>query len=289
MVRYALASNESATVLRNEHIVFNSYASKVLVGLKQVKVDELLAVAAGLPVVYKCRNEVDTRLVSHHEALLQTTSHAQTVGTKLFEVRSRLLVEAHVYLVQVLHVVNVHSHHVSKTVRQEHGVCSGAYSLFRVALHQSQLFQSVSHELAHGKVNIHISHARLSHLQCVVVTCLHNAVDLELSLRELAAHRHGARVVGAVVVYRLSTCVTQREASGLQHCHRRVAVHDLAVLAEDCGEAHHRTIRVCDAVDLSADKLLCHAGLCQSHRRGVHHVADLGSTLKLLYLLRLLR
>ena len=44
MVRYALASNESATVLRYEHIVFNSYASKVLVGLNLIKIEEFCTV-----------------------------------------------------------------------------------------------------------------------------------------------------------------------------------------------------------------------------------------------------
>ena len=45
MIRNALLSQESATVLGNQHIVLDTDTAKVLVGLDFVEVQELLAVA----------------------------------------------------------------------------------------------------------------------------------------------------------------------------------------------------------------------------------------------------
>ena len=52
----------------------------------------------GAPLVDELRNEIDTGLVGHHKAFLQTATHAQAVGAKLFEVRTRLFVETDVDL-----------------------------------------------------------------------------------------------------------------------------------------------------------------------------------------------
>ena len=65
------------------------------------------------PEVDEVGDEVDARLVSDDEALLQPSAHAQTVGAKLLEVGACLIVEAYVDLSQTLHIVHVHTHHVA--------------------------------------------------------------------------------------------------------------------------------------------------------------------------------
>ena len=122
MIRDTLRSEESATLLRDEDIVLDADATEVLIGLQLVEIQEFLAMPAGLPVVDEGRNEIDTWLVGHHEAFFQLTTHTQTVGTKLFQIRTCLLVEAHVDLSETLHIVHVHTHHMSQSVRQEHRV-----------------------------------------------------------------------------------------------------------------------------------------------------------------------
>ena len=244
--------------------------------------------AALAPVVDEVGNEVDARLVGDDEAFLQAAPHAQGVGAELVEDGACLRVEAHVDLVEVLHVVHVHAHHVAQSVRQEHGVGAGAHSLLGVALHQTELLQPVGHQAAYGEVAVHVLHAGLGNVQDQVVAVFNNRVDVELSLRVLAADGHRACVVGAVVVHGLGTAVAQGQTSGLQRAQRRSTVHDLAVLREDGGEAHLSAVRMGDAVHLSGDVFLGDAGLDQTHGRRVHHVADLGGALQFLnFLLRL--
>ena len=149
----------------------------------------------GPPLVDECRNEVDARLVGNDESLLQPPPHAQTVRAELFEVGARLVVEADVGLPQALHVVNVHTHHVAQAVRQEHGVRPGLQGVVGIALHQSQLLELLGHHAAYGKMHIHILHARLGHLEHVVVAGFDNRVDVALPLCEGAVDGHGARVV----------------------------------------------------------------------------------------------
>ena len=98
MVRDALVAQEAATILGNQHVIFDADATKVLIGLQFVEVEEFFAMAAGLPLVDEGRDEVDAWLVSNHEAFFQLTTHAQTVGTELLEVGARLIVETNVDL-----------------------------------------------------------------------------------------------------------------------------------------------------------------------------------------------
>ena len=195
-----------------------------------------------LPVVDESGDEVDARLVCHHEAFLKTASHAQAVCAELVKAWTCLLVEAYVYLVERLHVVYVHTHHVSESVRQEHGVCASCHSLIHVALHQSEFLQALRHKAAYCEVNVHVFHAGTSYVQYVVVTFLHDGVNLELTLCELSVNRERTCVVRAVVVDGLATAVAEHQSSAFQFCHRGIAVHNLAVLAEDGREAWHCSV-----------------------------------------------
>ena len=288
MIRYALLAEEAAAVLGDEDVVLDADAAEVLILFDFVEAEELLAVAALAPVVDEGRDEVDARLVGDDEAFLQAAPHAQGVGTELVENGARLLVEAHVDLVEILHVVHVHAHHVAQSVRQEHGVGAGAHSLLGVAFHQAELLQPVGHQAAYGEVTVHVLHAGLGNVQNQVVAVLDNRIDVELALRVLAADGHRAGIVGTVVIDGLGTAVAQGQTSGLQRAQRRSTVHDLTVLREDGGEAHLSTIAVGDAVHLSGNVFLGDAGLDQTHGRRVHHVADFGGALQFLnFLLRL--
>ena len=219
MVGYSVLSDKAATVFSDEHIVLNTDASEVLIGLEFVKVEELFAVSACLPVVDEGRNEIDAGLVGHHESFFQSAAHAQAVSAKLFEVGSCLLVEAYVDLVEVLHIMHVKAHHVSQPVGQEHGVCSGFHGFLSVTLGQSQFLKAVEHQSADGKVNVGIFHTGLGHLEHVVVTGFYDGVNLQLPLRELTIDRIGAGIVGAVVLHVLATGIAEHETSTLQFGH----------------------------------------------------------------------
>ena len=148
-----------------------------------------------LPVVDEGRDEVNSRLVGYHETFLQTATHTQAVGTELLQIRAYLFVETNVNLVEVLHVVNIHSHHVAQTMRQEHGVCSSLYSLFCITLCKSEFLHAVEEQAANREVYVSPFYAWLGYIQCMVVAFFYNRVDFQLALAELSAYRHGAGVV----------------------------------------------------------------------------------------------
>ena len=135
MVGNAFRTKETAAVLCDEDIVLNADTAKVLVSLKLIEIDELLAMSAGLPIVDEGRDEVDARFVGKHETFFELAAHTQTVRSKLFKIRTCLFVETYIDLSQSFHVVNVHTHHVSQSVRQEHGVCTSGNGCVGITLH----------------------------------------------------------------------------------------------------------------------------------------------------------
>ena len=139
------------------------------------------------------RDEVDAWLVGHHESWLQTTSASQTVQSELRR-WLHLIVEAHVVLSESLHVVYVHSHHVTESVWHEQGMTS-TYSLFRVTLHQSDGFQMFGEDAASTQVHVEPLDVGFGILNHPVVGSLHSRVDVALLLRELARDGRDACIV----------------------------------------------------------------------------------------------
>ena len=100
VIGYSVFADEATAIFCDEQVIFQAYASKVFVGLELVEIDKLLAVSTCLPVVNERGNEIYARFVRHNKTLLQASAHTQAVGSKLFQVWSNFVVEAHVYLVK---------------------------------------------------------------------------------------------------------------------------------------------------------------------------------------------
>ena len=169
--------------------------------------------------------------------------------------------------------MNVHTHHVAQSVRQEHGVGTSLDGLFHITLHQSHFLQAACHHAAHFHVDVIPQDAGLGHIQYVVVTGLHDAVDFQLALGELAAYWEGAGVVRAVELLVLRTGITKCQTAFLQTVERRIAVHDLAVLGENSRKTLMHAQRMSHAVHLTADIFLRHPRARQPHGRGMHLIA----------------
>ena len=167
---------------------------------------------------------------------------------------------------------------------QEHGMSSGSYCLFGIALGKSQFLQFIKHQSAYCKVYVCIFYARLGHLECIVMTGFHDRVNLQLALCELTAYRHGACIVRTIVVDGFCTCIAKSQAAFLEYVHGWIAMHDFTVLGKDGWETDHGTIRVGNAVDLSCYIFLCQPRTGKSHGCGVHLVTDDSSTLQFLNL-----
>ncbi len=84
--------------------------------------------------------------------------------------------------------MNVHAHHMSQSVGHEHGMCTSSYSLVGVSLHESELLEALRHDSAHGHMHVPPFDIGGSHLQSMVVTFLHDAVNLSLLLCECSAN-----------------------------------------------------------------------------------------------------
>ena len=92
---------------------------------------------------------------------------------------------------------------------------TSGYGLVGIALHQSEFFQAFRHQTADGEVHISIFYPRLGYLEHIVVTGLHDGIDLLLALRELAVDGHRARIVGTVVI-EFAACITKCQTACLQ-------------------------------------------------------------------------
>ena len=177
-----LLAHEATAVLRDQQVVLDTDTAKVLIGLELVEVQELSTMAFLPPEVDKVGDEVDAWFVGDNESFLQASAHTQTVCPKLLQIRTCLLVEADIDLSETFHIVYVHTHHVSQSMRQEHRMGTGSYSLVGVALHQAELFQPFRHQTADGKVHIGIFHTGLGHFEHIVVTGFNDGVYLQLAL-----------------------------------------------------------------------------------------------------------
>ena len=168
---------------------------------------------------------------------------------------------------------------------QEEGVRSGADSLVGVAAHQTEVFEPLCDEAAHGHVDVPPAHAGAGGGEGEVVGIDYNIIYVLLPLRVTAADGRGARVVGAIVVNRFGTGVAEQEASGLKGARRGIAMEDFTMHGHDTLERGQATIGGGDAVEHAADVLLRHAGAAQAHGGGVHLIAYGSSTFEFLDLL----
>ena len=206
MIRDTALAEEAAAIGSNQDIIFDADAAEILIGLQLVEVKEVLTVSACFPIIDEGRDEIDARLVCYNKALLQSAPHAQTVRTELLQIRTGLLVETYVNLPETFHVVNIHAHHMSETVRQEHGMGSCADSLLCITLHQTEFLETISHQSADCKMHVCIFHARFSDFQHLVVTGLDDRIYLQLALVELTCDGHRASVVRTIVI-EFAACV----------------------------------------------------------------------------------
>ena len=211
MVRYALSAEEAAAILGDEQVVFYSDAAEVFVCLYFVVADEIGMQSLGLPVVNEVGDEIDAWFIGHHEILLESTAHAQAVGSELCGGLC-FFVEAHILLSEPLHVVYVHTHHVTQSVRQKECMSSSPYGLFGIALHKSHLFESVCHQSTYVHVHIIPFYSWFSHLKGIVVAVYYYLVYLLLSLGVCHAHGEGACIVRTIII-EFATCIAECEAS----------------------------------------------------------------------------
>ena len=235
------------------------------------------------PVVDEVGDEIDARLIGHHETFLQALAAAQGIRSELCR-GLYLVVEAHIVLAEAFHVVHIETHHVSQSVGQEERMGTSLYGLFGVALHKSQFLQLVGHHAANIHVDIVPQHTGACHLKGIVVASLDDGIDFELPLCELSVDGIGTRVVRAIVLAVLGTCITECEATALEDVVRGVAVHNLAMLRENGGKALVLTERMSHTIHLTAHIFLGESRSGKAHCVGVHLVADGTSLLYLGYL-----
>ena len=120
--------------MKRQQVVFDTYAAEVAVFVYFVEIQEIGVGSLLAPQVYKVGNEIDSRFVGNYKAFFQAASETQGVCAELVG-RTNLIVESYVHLSEPFHVVDVHSHHVAQSVRQEKCVCSRGHSVVYVAAH----------------------------------------------------------------------------------------------------------------------------------------------------------
>ena len=209
MVRNAFVTEETTTVGSNQHIVLDADTAKVLIGVDNVKIEEVLIDTFLAPEVDEVGDEVDTGFVGHHKTFFQATSEAQTCGTKLTAGASFSIV-TYVDLSKTFHIVHVHTHHVTQAVGQEESVSTCLNSIFCIALHQTKRLQAFCHQAAHIHVDIIVTYTGTTVRECQVVAIYHNIINILLALRKLTRNGRRTRMVRTIMVHRFSTSIYEQ-------------------------------------------------------------------------------
>ena len=245
-----------------------------------VVVDEVGEVALGAPQVHELRDEVDPGLHRHDEARLQLSGQPQRLQPELCALGIPAV--AHVLLAQVLHVVDVHPHHVADATGENHGVGAGGQGFLGVALEDPKVLQAVEDHPGCGEVDVTIGHARAQRGHTFILRRQLKIVDDLLPLAEAGTHREGGGEVAGVAQRRLRSDVQKEEVTFRKGVAVVVVVEGLTVDGGDDGKAGPSAGRSGDALHLGGDLPLHHAGpghadsrFVHGHR-GDHRFVDLG-------------
>ena len=79
----SLFAEEATSVGRNEHVVFNSDASKILEFFDFIEIEKFRVCSFFAPEVDEVWDEIDARFVGHDKALFKATGKTQRGGAKL--------------------------------------------------------------------------------------------------------------------------------------------------------------------------------------------------------------
>ena len=266
-------AEDTASRVGDEDIVLQTDATEVFVGFEEVVVDELLVEAFGTPFVNKGGNEVDAGFVGEHPAGLYAAAAAQTIGAELRR-GANLIVETYVDLSEAFHIVDVHAHHMAKSVLKEHGVGTGGDGIVRIAAHEAEVLETVRHEAADVKMHVHPFKVGTSLLDDEVVACFNDGINVALTRGEATADGSDTGVVRAIVVHRLCTGVAQHEASSFQGAQGGVTVEYLTMHAEDGVEGDLAAVGAGDALEQASNVFLRDARATGLHGCSVHLVSD---------------
>ncbi len=267
-----VVSEYAGSVGGDEEVVLDADAAKVAVLVYDVKVEILGIGTLGFPLVDESGDEVDARLISDDESLLQAPAEAEAGGAELGR-RLYLVIKSDVLLSESFHIVYVHAEHVAESVGEEERVGAGCCCLLGIAAHEADLLEPVDDMLADFHVDVVPFDAGLSQLEGEIMALLDDCVDLALAIGKFAVDRGSAGVVAAVVVISLGAGVDEEQAARLEEAVAGIAMHDLAVLCDDGGEGYHGAKGIGDAIEHAADEMLRDTRCAETHGCGVHLAA----------------
>ena len=96
----------------------------------------------------------------------------------------------YILLAEILHIMDIESHHVSESAGEEQGIGSAFGRLCRISLHQAQLLHTARYLRSGCDVGITEGRTQLQFVHCCLKTAQMDIVDLRLAISELLAHGH---------------------------------------------------------------------------------------------------
>ena len=135
-------SQQTGTVFGHHVVQFISQSREVTPGIEFVVADKVHELFLGTPFVHQLGDEIDTRLHRKHEARLQRTGKTQRLETELFALHLALCI-TYILLTEILHVMDIETHHVTQSAGEEQsvGTCLGGFC--RVSLHQPEILHTL--------------------------------------------------------------------------------------------------------------------------------------------------
>ena len=146
-----------------------------------------------------------------HKARLQRNGEALAFAAELRTFG--LAVVTYPNLTEVFHIMHIQPHHVSQPMRIEQGMCTLTNSIFRITLHQAELFHPLHHNAGRKFVNTHIRDARTERLDRLQMHSILNFINGTLAGSECLIGRNRRRHITGIARFHFRTGVNQEQVS----------------------------------------------------------------------------
>lgn len=109
---WLMTTDERCAVWSDEVVLLVAATTEVLPRFECLVIDEISELASSTPLINQIRDKVDTWLDGEDEAWLKRTAEAERAEAEAWILLLTTWI-AHMYLAIILHVMHIHTHHVT--------------------------------------------------------------------------------------------------------------------------------------------------------------------------------
>ena len=188
-----------------------------------------------LPLLYQCRNEIDSRFISDDIARDELSGHSEAAEAELGRTYLVIVIADIIFSV-IFHVMDIHTHVVAEAVRHEQACHARFYHALDITADDIECAETLKHEGHSLDMHVPVCRSRLGEIESQLVAVAHNLVNIPLLCGELAACRICTCEVGSVMHIVLGTGIDYHQLARFYNLVMQMVMQCLAMLCENCGK-----------------------------------------------------